>query len=166
MYPLRLVRLIEAHCEEIANDVMRKTHASPRTRKMQEFCDAELHAGMMEILQHLSEWLLTKTDAEIQLRFRQLGVHWACQEIQVADGCWALFLIKDYLWDFVQKQAVLHSPVEIYGGMELLMLLDQFFDRAVCYAVEGYESQRRSEQTCEKPERAKSLEANIAAWVP
>jgi hypothetical protein len=31
------------------------------------------------------------------------------------------------------------SPIEIYGEMELLRLLDQFFDRALCFAAEGYE---------------------------
>jgi hypothetical protein len=31
------------------------------------------------------------------------------------------------------------SPIEIYGEMELLRLLDQFFDRALCFATEGYE---------------------------
>jgi len=29
--------------------------------------------------------------------------------------------------------------VEIYGEMELSRLLDQFFDRALCFATEGYE---------------------------
>jgi hypothetical protein len=27
------------------------------------------------------------------------------------------------------------SPIEIYGEMELLRLLDQFFDRALCFAT-------------------------------
>jgi hypothetical protein len=31
------------------------------------------------------------------------------------------------------------SPIEIYGEMELLRLPDQFFDRALCFATEGYE---------------------------
>jgi hypothetical protein len=31
------------------------------------------------------------------------------------------------------------SPIENYGEMELLRLLDQFVDRALCFATEGYE---------------------------
>ena len=31
------------------------------------------------------------------------------------------------------------SPVEIYGEMELLQLLDQFFDEALYFATEGHE---------------------------
>jgi hypothetical protein len=37
------------------------------------------------------------------------------------------------------RQGFTPSPVEIYGEMELLRLLDQFFDRALCFAAEGYE---------------------------
>jgi hypothetical protein len=37
------------------------------------------------------------------------------------------------------------GPVEIYGEMELLRLLDQFFDRGLCYATEGYEQYIQSQ---------------------
>ena len=43
------------------------------------------------------------------------------------------------LWEFLQRQGVMCSPIEIYGEMELLRLLDRFFDRALCFAAEGYE---------------------------
>lgn len=41
--------------------------------------------------------------------------------------------------EFLEQQGFLRSPVELYGKMELLRLLDQFFDRALAYATEGYE---------------------------
>ncbi|PYX18597.1 MAG: hypothetical protein DMG87_14015, partial [Acidobacteria bacterium] len=50
-----------------------------------------------------------------------------------------IVLTKEHLWEFLQRQGFLRSPVEIYGELELLRLLDQFFDRALCYATEGYE---------------------------
>ena len=48
-------------------------------------------------------------------------------------------MTKEYLWDFLQRQGFLQSPIELYGEMELLRLLDQFFDHALCYASEGFE---------------------------
>jgi hypothetical protein len=53
--------------------------------------------------------------------------------------CWAIALTKGHLWEFLQRQGVMGSPIEIYGEMELLRLLDQFVDRALCLATEGYE---------------------------
>jgi hypothetical protein len=47
-------------------------------------------------------------------------------------------MIKEQLWDFLARQGFLRGPLEIYGELELLRLLDQFFDRAICYSAEGY----------------------------
>jgi hypothetical protein len=59
--------------------------------------------------------------------------------VALSDFCWSIVLIKEHLWAFLQRQGSTHGPVEIYGEMELLHLLDQFFDRGLCYVTEGYE---------------------------
>jgi hypothetical protein len=41
--------------------------------------------------------------------------------------------------NFWRATAFKRGPVEIYGEMELLRLLDWFLDRAICFATEGYE---------------------------
>jgi hypothetical protein len=46
---------------------------------------------------------------------------------------------KENLWEFLERQGSNAARFEIYGEMELLRLLDQFFDRALCFATEGYE---------------------------
>jgi hypothetical protein len=48
-------------------------------------------------------------------------------------------LTKDNLWDFIKKESVLERPVEVFGELEMLQLLEQFFDRAIYYASVGYE---------------------------
>jgi hypothetical protein len=47
-------------------------------------------------------------------------------------------MTKEHLWEFLQREGLVRGSVEIYGEMELLGLLDQFFDRALCFATEGY----------------------------
>ena len=37
------------------------------------------------------------------------------------------------LREFLERQAFKRGPVEIYGEMELLRLLDRFLDRALCF---------------------------------
>jgi len=46
---------------------------------------------------------------------------------------------KRHLWEFLERQGLKRGPVEIYGEMELVRLLDRFLDRALCFAIEGYE---------------------------
>ena len=139
MIALRLVRLIENHSDELAKDLVEKLQTSARTSDMQKVPEAELRSRIHEILEHLEEWLLTKTGSDIEVRYRDLGARRAGQGVSLADFCWAIVLTKEHLWEFLQRQGFLRSPVEIYGELELLRLLDQFFDRALCYATEGYE---------------------------
>jgi hypothetical protein len=87
--------------------------------------------------------LLTKTGSDIDLRYPDLGARRAAQGVSLADFCWAIVLTKEHLWEFLRRQGFLRGPVEIYGELELLRLLDQFFDRALCYAAEGQKQHSR-----------------------
>jgi hypothetical protein len=163
---LRLVRLIKAHAAEIAQNLVEKIRISPRTASSRKIPDVELQMSTQELLQDLNEFLLNKSNTEIASRSYQLGALRASQGVALADVCWTITLTKEYLWDFLQKQASVRTPVEIYGEMELLRLLDLFFDRAICYAVEGYEQAGPSGTKADESSEARSREVNLAAWVP
>jgi len=139
MIALRLVYLIENHSQELVDDLLAKVQHSARTRDLRKVPPEELRGRLHEILRHLSEWLLTKTDHDIQKRYVEIGARRASQGVSMQDFCWAIVLMKEHLWAFLNRQGLTFSSVELYGEMELLRLLDQFFDRAVCYAAEGYE---------------------------
>lgn len=109
---------------------------------------------------------MTKTDNDIETRYYDLGSRRAGQNVALADVCWAMTLTKEYLWDFLQKQASVRTPVDLYGEMELLWLMNQFFDRAICYVVEGYEQAGHSKTQTEQSSGPRYRETNLAAWVP
>ena len=139
MIALRLVRLIESHSDELAAELVAKLETSSRTADLRKVPIEELRRRLHEILCHLSEWLLTKTRHEVEQRYFEIGERRASQGVPLSDFCWSIVLIKEHLWAFLQRQGSTRGPVEIYGEMELLRLLDQFFDRGSCYATEGYE---------------------------
>jgi hypothetical protein len=140
MIALSLVRLIEKHSDELSNGLMVKFNSSPRTTDLRKVPAEELRNRTHEIFQHLSEWLLTKTGNDIEQRYFEIGKRRAEQGVSVSDFCWGIVLTKEHVWEFLQHQGFLRGPVEIYGELELLRLLDQFFDRALCFAMEGYEN--------------------------
>lgn len=142
MIAVRLVRQIEANCDELADGLLDKFQTSPRTSDLRKVPAQELRARSREILRHLSEWLVCKSDHEIEGRYREIGYARAKQEVAFSDFCWGIIFTKERIWDFVQQNEFLRSPLEIYGEMELLRSLDQFFERAICYGAEGYESAR------------------------
>ena len=139
MIALTLVRVIERHSTELAAELVTKLGTSPRTTGLRKVPVDELRRQIEELLQHLTEWLLTKTGRDIEQRFLELGERRASQGVTLSDFCWAIAVIKEHLWEFLERQGFQRGPLEIYGEMELLRLLDRFLDRALCFASEGYE---------------------------
>src|SRR5947209_3354600 len=79
MIALRLVRLIERHADNLAEELIEKLRASARTSDMQKVPEAELRSRIHEILEHLGEWWLTKTGSDVEIRYRDLGARRAAQ---------------------------------------------------------------------------------------
>lgn len=142
MVALRLVRLIEAHSDALVADLLLKFSSSPHTQDMSKVPPHELRQRMYEILNHLGEWLLQKKESDIQQRYTEVGARRAAQGVSLSSICWAMVLTKEHVRHFIERQGFLNSPLEMYGELELLQLLDQFFDHALCYATEGYEQVR------------------------
>ena len=55
-----------------------------------------------------------------------VGERRASQGVALSGFCWAVAVTKEHLWEFLERQGLRRGPVEIYGEMELLRLLDQF----------------------------------------
>jgi hypothetical protein len=139
MIAVRLVRLIEQHSEPLTDGLLAKFMSSPRTAGLRKVPAHELRTRSNEIIRNLSDWLLSKSDADVERRYREIGALRASQKVPLADVCWGIVLTKEHIWDFLQREGFLRGPLEIFGEMELLRLLDQFFDRAICYCAEGFE---------------------------
>lgn len=139
MIALRLVRLIEDHSDELVEGLLEKFQQSARTQDLAKVPTQELRDRVQEILRHLGDWLLQKKEREVEIRYREVGARRAAQDVSLSDYCWAMVLTKEHIWEFLQRQGFLRGPLEIYGELELLRLLDQFFDRALYYVTEGYE---------------------------
>ena len=155
MIALTLVRLIERHSSELAAESVTKLRISPRTTDLRKVPVEELRRHIEEILQHLTEWLITKTGRDIERHFFELGERRASQGVTLSDFCWATAVIKEHLWEFLERQGFKRGPVEVYGEMELLRLLDQFFDRVLCFATEGHEQYIRLQNHSESCVRAR-----------
>jgi len=134
----RLVGLIEGHSEQLSQGLVKKLCNSSRTPEFRKITPEELAKAAHEIYSNLSDWLLTKTESDIELRYTGIGARRAGQGIPLPQLVWGFFISKEHLWAFLQREAMIEGPVEVFGELELVQLLDQFFDRAVYFAVNGY----------------------------
>lgn len=138
MLASRLVKMIERNSDELSEGVAEKLCSSSRTPGYRELSRVELAHAAGEVFSNLSDWLLTKTESDIELRYMGLGARRAKEHIPLPQLVWAMLMTKEHLLAFLQREGMVESPVQVYGELELLQLLDQFFDRAVYYAVCGY----------------------------
>jgi len=142
MLAYRLVRLIETHSEALATSLLHKVQHSGLTSAYLAAVPAdELKQRVFEIYRHLGDWLLGKTEVDIEKRYHEIGAVRASQGVPLQELVWAIVLTKENLWDFLKREAVLDRAVEVFGELEMLQLLDQFFDRAIYYAAAGYEQE-------------------------
>ncbi len=142
MLAYRLVRLIETHSEQLALGLTAKLRASDKTRDYDKVPPEEFRQRVYGIYHNLGEWLLGKSEAEIERRYTEIGATRQAQAVPLSQLIYAITLTKEHLFDYMKHNAALDQPVEIFGELELLQLLDQFFDRAQYYAAVGYERAR------------------------
>ncbi|MGA8216696.1 MAG: hypothetical protein WB799_24135 [Candidatus Sulfotelmatobacter sp.] len=141
MFSYRLVRLIESHADTLAAGLERKVTSSAYTSCFHTIPAHELRERVYEIYRHLGDWLLGKNQEDIEPRYREIGARRASQKVPLPELIQAIVLTKENLWDFLKSEAVLDRAVEIMGELELLQMLEQFFDRAIYFAAVGYQEQ-------------------------
>jgi hypothetical protein len=135
----RLVKLIENHSDGLARSLQNRYRECSKCSGYANVPDRELTDKVYEVYHHLGEWLLGKTEADIEQRYLEIGAQRAAQGVPLSQVVWMICLVRENLWEYLQKNAELDRPAEIFGELELLEMLDKFFHLAIYYASLGHE---------------------------
>ncbi len=135
----RLVHLIETHSPALASCLIDRVKESEATPDYKNVPQDDLRQVVYEIYRHLGDWLLSKDELDLERRYLRIGAERARQNVPFSQVAWVIVLVKDNLWEFLKREVPQERPVEAYGELEMLQLLDRFFDRAIYYAAVGYE---------------------------
>ena len=137
----RLVRLIEAHAEGLAKALGEQIANSDRCPAYRTNVDPkELEHLVGEVYQQLGQWLLSRTDNDIEQRYKAIGARRAQEGVPMSQVLWCIALVKKNLWEYFSANDLLQQPAEVFSEMKMFQLLDQFIDRAMFYAAVGYEN--------------------------
>jgi len=139
MVALRLVRLIESHSEELADGFVRKLLTSERTSSYRNLPVQELRSAALNVYQNLGDWLITKTEDDVELRYRELGLKRASEGVPLSQFMASMLITKEHLLSYLRREAMSDGALQLYGEIELLQSLNNFYDRAIYYASMGYE---------------------------
>jgi len=140
MFAVRMIQLIETHAGKLSEELLYRLQRSENCRELiRRVPPEELRMRTDEIYRNLSQWLLEKTQAEIEDRYVRLGLRRAAQGVPVSELLYALSTTKECLWEHLEEEALLEDPLELIGNLNLLHTVGRFFDRATLAAARGYE---------------------------
>jgi hypothetical protein len=144
MAPLatRLVQLIEMHSDRLAETMLMKLQNSDKCGSFKYVSREEFRQRVYEVYDHLGEWLTSKREEDVARRYTAIGMQREQQGVLLSELMYAIILTREHLCEFLQQEASLGKAAEVFGEMEMLNLLEQFFDRAMYYAARGYEAAR------------------------
>src|SRR3954453_14403228 len=144
MVALRLVRLIESHADVLADGLVEKLQSSERTAVYQKIPGQELRNAVLQVYNNLGEWLLSKIESDVELRYRELGLKRATEGVPLSQFVASMLTTKDHLWAYLRREAMSDGALELYGELDFLQSLTHFYDRAIYYASMGYEQKTKS----------------------
>ncbi len=139
MIAQRLVRLIETHADQLARGLRQKLASSELAADMRKVPSDELEFRVYEVYRNLSDWLMNRTEESVEQHYTAIGLRRASQGVALSHLIYAILAVKEHLWDFVRQEGMVEQHVELFQELELLLLVDRFFDRAVYFASRGYE---------------------------
>ena len=144
MVTRKLVSLIERHCDDLAKALAEKLHRSSRTAGFLMIPREELVHSTRDLYRNLGDWLLSKTEAEVEMRFVEVGKRRYAQKVPLDDVVWGIIMSKEILWGYLRDESLADHALDLLNELEFMKLLDGFFDRAVYYAVKGYEADKNA----------------------
>jgi hypothetical protein len=84
MLAYRLVRLIETHSDAPGFQFLEKVHNSPLVKEYRKVPSEELRQRVYEIYRHLGDWLLSKSEHDIEMRYTEIGGRRAAQTVPLS----------------------------------------------------------------------------------
>ncbi len=143
----RLMRLIETHADSLAETLEARIANSERCAEYSRVSAVELKTLVSGIYGQLGQWLVTKTEEDIERRYTMIGTRRAEENVPVSQLLWCIMLVKENLWEYLRDNENLENTAQIFGELVLTQMVDQFFDRAMYYAVRGHERVREARIT-------------------
>jgi hypothetical protein len=141
MISTKLVKMIEEHAEQLTQELLKDVQTNPKTSAYQDVSIEKLQSRTFDVYKNLSDWLTDKTEKDVEQNYLSLGRRRKREEIPLSQVIFALSLTKRHLIDYVKRHGLSDTALEFYQELELFHLVTQFYDRAIYYAICGYEEE-------------------------
>jgi hypothetical protein len=139
MISARLVAMIEDHADQLTAGLVESLVRNPRTAGYHGLPRSELRDRAYDVYRNLGMWLTRGSESEIQLRYADLGRLRRREGIPLSEVIYALILTKAHLLEYVKTSGLSDTALDLYQELDLVRVVEQFFDKAIYHAARGYE---------------------------
>lgn len=139
MISAKLVKLIEENAEALTQEFLKDVQTNPKTSSYHDISTKELHNRTYDVYKNLSDWLIDKTEKDVEKRYMALGRKRHKEETPLSQLIYALALTKSHLLSYVKRNGLADTALEFYQELELFHMVTQFYDRVIYYTICGYE---------------------------
>jgi hypothetical protein len=133
-----LVRQIERHADEIAEQVIYRVQRDPNVPNYQALSDDELRYRAQDLLRNMGHWLISQDETAIRDRYEDLGRTRRQQGFPLHEVVYKLQLLKLTVLGRVQDEMVATNGLQLFQQQDLWRRADLFFDRIIYAVVKGY----------------------------
>ena len=139
----RIMNLIEKHADELTAGWLaeiRKDIATPIYSRFEN--EKELYQRAHRVFGQLGRWInLEATKEDLERYWTDLGRERRREQIPLSEVVHSLGLIRKHFWTKVESEGLFDTSSDMYQAMDLQNRVTLFFDRAIYYAVLGYEKE-------------------------
>jgi hypothetical protein len=135
----KLIRLIEAHQQEITDRLLRDIQRHPDLVHLRQQPVVEMREWSQILLENLGYWLAEGNEEELARKLDTVGRIRFEEGVPLHESVHTLCLLKDKIIDFVDEQGFNPEPLELYAEEELERRVGRFFDLLLMHLVRGYE---------------------------
>ncbi len=160
MLSRRLIEAIETNAHKLAQDVVAANRKDPVLADFAKLSD-ELYVYVVEDLySQLGQWLSSRTWHSLQVAYERKGRERFAGGIPLEQLIYSLGNTKRRLLEYI-RSGISGSADERDMELELIMAIDEFFDKAIYHTIVGYEDARRSRQPAEEIPSETKMAASV-----
>lgn len=137
----KLVDLIQRNADPLTRRWMEIVRTHESTPTYHTYDEGELYERAYSVYSQLGRWVSSETTKEeIRDIYTALGERRHKEGFRLSELLQALVITRRVLWSKVLSEGFLDTALDLNQALELSNHVVLFFDRAMVYATQGFES--------------------------
>jgi hypothetical protein len=137
----RLVDLIERNADPLTRRWIEIVRTHESTPTYHTYDEGKLYERAFSVYSQLGRWISAETTKEEKKTiYTALGKQRYQEGFRLSEVLQALIITRRVLWSKIQSEGFLDTALDLNQALELSNHIILFFDRAMVYATQGFES--------------------------